>query len=53
MRKEDQEISKKILLTQSLGSRKRERPRPCWSDKADEDSRMFGIRELVDGGMSL
>ena len=44
MKKEDQEISKKILLAQPLGNRKRERPRLRWRDEVDEDARMFEIR---------
>ena len=42
--KEDQEISKIILLAQSLSSRKRGRPRLCWRDELDENAGMFGIR---------
>ena len=44
MRKKDQEISKKMLLAQSLGSTKRETPRLSWKDEVKGDARMFGIR---------
>ena len=41
MRKENQEISKRILLAQPLGSRRRGRRRLRWRD---EDARLFAIR---------
>ena len=47
MRKLDQEIGKKILLTQ-LGSRKRGSPRLRWGDEMDEDARIITINETND-----
>ena len=44
MRKEEEEINKNILLTQSLSCRKRGRPRLHRRDKVDEDARMFAIK---------
>ena len=43
MRKEDQEVGKKILLAQQLG-RKRGRQRLYWKHELNEDTRMFRIR---------
>ena len=44
IRKGEQEISKKILLAQPLGSRKRERPRLRWREEMAGGTRVFGIR---------
>ena len=41
--KKDQEISKN-MFAQPLGSRERGRPRLHWRHEADEDARMFGIK---------
>ena len=38
MTKELQETSKKILISQPLGSRTRGKPRLRWSDEVDEDN---------------
>ena len=43
-RKKDQEIIKKILVTQSLGSRKAGSPKLSWRGEVEEDARMFEIR---------
>ena len=40
IRKEDQEISKKIFLVLAHGIRKRGRPRPRWRDVVGE---IFGV----------
>ena len=44
IRKEGYAISKKILLAQPLGSRKRERPRLRWREEMAGGTRVFGIR---------
>ena len=43
MRKEDQEISIKILLVQSQGSVNSGRPRRRWRNEVEEYARMCGM----------
>ena len=43
--KEDQGINKNILLAQSLGSMKRDKPILRWSNYVDKGARMLGLRK--------